>query len=369
MSKYLDVPFPTVKDPIDGHIHVHRWLDEDNNVDFTHGLEEYRRVCGLKYIALAPLPSGNSIPVPRDVSNNIICAFYKLLNENTFSYGGFIYPSYPVSADEMEGMSLTTQLDELMEIGFDGIKMLEGKPNLYVRIGNPLDGELFDEVLGKMEREGTYILMHALDPAFFWTDADPERIAKKWYYGDSSIYPTSEELYQQIDNVLERYPRLNLCLAHFFFCSGKPEKLEDMFAKYDNLSVDITPGGEMYIDFNKRLDYFRDFFTKYDDRICFGTDMDFPVHLEAGVWLCDREYRFVATDETISSFSDNMITGINIPNGSVQKIFSSNLLNKLGGKPKPINKAALKRYIEKYRHLIIDKKLEARIDELTQKYL
>ena len=97
--------------------------------------------------------------------------------------------------------------------------------------------------------------------------------------------------------------------------------------------------------------------------------MDFPVHLEAGVWLCDREYRFVATDETISSFSDNMITGINIPNGSVQKIFSSNLLNKLGGKPKPINKAALKRYIEKYRHLIIDKKLEARIDELTQKYL
>ena len=44
-----------------------------------------------------------------------------------------------------------------------------------------------------------------------------------------------------------------------------PEKLEALFEKYPNLTVDITPGGEMYISFNKRREYYREFFEKYAD--------------------------------------------------------------------------------------------------------
>lgn len=369
MGKYLDIPFPKVKNPFDGHIHIHRWKDENSGELYIHGLEEYRKVCGLKYIALASLPSGNPIPAPRDVSNNIMCAFYKLLNENTFAYGGFIYPSYPAKTEEMENMSLITQLDELNEIGFDGIKMLEGKPNLYERVGQPLDSDFFEEAFAKMEREGTYLLMHAIDPSCFWTDANEENVKKGWYYGDKTRFPHYTDLYNQVDNFLEKHPKLNLCLAHFFFCSENPEKIEDMFNKYENLCVDITPGGEMYIGFNKRYDYFKDFFTKYQDKIIFGTDMDFTPHLEAGIWLCDRVYRFLATDEVLSSFDDHMIKGIKLDTEAVQKITSDNLLNKLGRAPKPINKPALKRYIEKYKHLITDKALATYIDELSKQYL
>ena len=369
MGKYLDIPFPTVKNPFDGHIHMHRWYFKENDTYFTHGLEEYRRVCGLKYIALASLPSGNPIPAPRDVSNNIMCAFYKLLNENTFAYGGFIYPSYPAKAEEMENMSLLTQLDELNEIGFDGIKMLEGKPNLYERVGQPLDSDFFEAAFEKMEKNGTYILMHAIDPESFWASPTKENIEKGWCYGDSSKYPTSETLYNQIDNILAKHPKLNLCLAHFFFCSEKPERVAKMLDSYENLAIDITPGGEMYIGFNKNPEYFKEFFTKYQDRIIFGTDMDFSPFIEAGMWLCDRQYRFFATDETLDSFDDHRITGIKINDEAVQKIFSDNLLNKLNGKPKEINKEALKRYIEKYKHLIADKELASYIVELSKKYL
>lgn len=369
MGKYLDIPFPRVKNPFDGHIHIHRWRDEQTGESYIHGLEEYRRVCGLKYIALASLPSGNPIPVPRDVSNNIMCAFYKLANENTFAYGGFIYPSYPACEDDMTDMSLEVQLDELTEIGFDGIKMLEGKPNLYARVGRALDSEFFERAFAKLEREGTYVLMHALDPEFFWTTTDEELINKGWTYGDSTKHPTSEALYAQIDNILQRHPRLNLCLAHFFFCSEKPEKLESMLEKYENLSIDITPGGEMYIAFNERPEYFKEFFEKYQSRIIFGTDMDFTPHLEAGIWLCDRVYRFLATDEVISSFNDHQIKGLALSDTALQKILSDNLIGKLGSKPKQINKDALKRYIEKYRHLIEDKDLVKYIDELSSQYL
>ena len=369
MGKYLDKPFPTVENPFDGHIHMHRWYYKEDDIYFIHGLEEYRKVCGLKYIALASLPSGNPIPAPRDVSNNIMCAFYKLLNENTFAYGGFIYPSYPAKAEEMENMSLLTQLDELNEIGFDGIKMLEGKPNLYERVGQPLDSDFFEAAFEKMEKNGTYILMHAIDPESFWASPTKENIEKGWCYGDSSKYPTSETLYNQIDNILAKHPKLNLCLAHFFFCSEKPERVAKMLDSYENLAIDITPGGEMYIGFNKNPEYFKEFFTKYQDRIIFGTDMDFSPFIEAGIWLCDRQYRYFATDEVLDSFDDHKIKGISIDNEIVQKIFSDNLLNKLGGKPKEINKKALKRYIEKYEHLIEDKELASYIVELSKKYL
>ncbi|MBO5439842.1 MAG: amidohydrolase family protein [Clostridia bacterium] len=369
MAKYLEIPFPTVENPFDGHIHMHRWQYKENNETFIHGLEEYRRVCGLKYIALASLPSGNPIPAPRDVSNNIMCAFYKLLNENTFAYGGFIYPSYPANEAEMENMSLVTQLDELMEIGFDGIKMLEGKPNLYVRVGKKLDSSFFDGVLAKMEKQGTYILMHAIDPEEFWSNPTEENIKKGWCYGDKSKYPTSGELYNQIDNILAKHPNLNLCLAHFFFCSEKPEKLVKMLDTYKNLAIDITPGGEMYIGFDKNPEYFKDFFTKYQDRIIFGTDMDYSPRIEGGIWLCDRQYRYFATDETLDSFDDHKIKGIKMDNEVVQKIFSDNLIKKLGDKPKEINKEALKRYIEKYKHLIEDKELAKYIDQLAKEYL
>ncbi len=369
MGKYLDIPFPKVTNPFDGHIHIHRWRNEETGETYIHGLEEYRRVCGLKYIALASLPSGNPIPAPRDVSNNIMCAFYKLANKDTFAYGGFIYPSYPAKEDEMENMSLVTQLDELNEIGFDGIKMLEGKPNLYARVGRELDSDFFEEAFKKMERECTYLLMHAIDPKSFWENGTEETIAKGWFYGDSSKYPHYTDLYKQVDNILEKHPNLNLCLAHFFFLSENPEKLEEMYAKYKNLTVDITPGGEMYIGFNKRYDYFKSFFERYQDRIIFGTDMDYTPFLEAGVWLCDRVYRFLATDETLSSFDDHMIKGIKLSAEAVQKIVSDNLLNKLGRKPKEINKDALKRYIAKYKHLIEDKELAKYIEELAKEYL
>ncbi|MBO5379842.1 MAG: amidohydrolase family protein [Clostridia bacterium] len=367
MSDYIK-PFPNIENPIDGHIHMHRWYDEENEIDFSHGLEEYRCECGLKYIALAPLPSGNAIPVSRDVSNNIICAFYKLMNKDTFSYGGYIYPSYPAKKEEMAGMELSVQHRELMEIGFDGIKMLEGKPNLYTLVGSPLDGELFDGVFDEMEKAGTYVLMHARDPECFWTEPTEERIAKKWFYGNGE-YPTYNEMFDQIENVLKKHPKLNLCLAHFFFLGEYPEKLEALFEKYPNLTVDNTPGGEMYISFNKRPEYYRAFFEKYADRVIFGTDMDFPVHLEAGKWLCDRQYRYFATDETLMSFDDHKITGIKLPSECLQKIFSSNLLSKLGGAPKEINKAALARYIEKYKHLIRDEKLYALIEKLSKELL
>ena len=305
---------------IDGHLHIHGWDDTRTGEDFLHGIECYRDYMGLHAFNLCAMASGY-----RDPLNNIMCGFYKLLNENTYAHGSLTFPMYPVDPEALGDMDPLTQYKELMDIGFDGIKMLEGKPSVYKYTKLPLDSEVLDGFYSAAEKDGTHIIMHAADPEEFW---DPEKTseehkAKGWFYGDGN-HIEYDEIYRQIERMLKKHPKLTLTLAHFFFSSGKPEYLKELFANYENLGIDITPGGEMYIDFNERYDYFKDFFDKYAERIMFGTDGDFPPHLGAMEWLCDREYKYIATDCETDAWSKKHFKGINLHKDIVELILCKN---------------------------------------------
>lgn len=348
---------------IDGHLHIHNFEDE-NGVCFIDGFERYRNKFGFRSLNIACLLSGY-----RDVSNNILCALYKVAHENTYVHAGLIYNANP---RDCEGMSPLTQYNELMEIGFDGIKMLEGKPSCYKAIGSiPLDDPFYDEFYSACERDGTHILSHVADPEEFWDESkvSEEDKAKGWCYAGEG-YPSKEELTRQVEHLLEKHPKLNLTLAHFFFLSETPERLEGLFKKYENLATDITPGGEMFVSFNDNYEYFKDFFTKYSDRILFGTDGDsLPMWAKAMDWLADRLYKYVATDLETDAWSPRPLKGINLPYQDAKNIMCDNFLRRVSPAPKKINKAALKAYIEKYKHLIRDPEILAKVEKMAKELL
>ena len=347
---------------VDGHLHMHNFESKDG-VLFIDGFERYRNKYGFKGLNIASLPSGM-----RDVSNNIMCAFYKLAHEGTFAHAGLIYNKNP---RDCEGMDPLTQYNELMEIGFDGIKMLEGKPNLYKIINIPLCDDFYYDFFKACERDNTHILMHAVDPEEFWEEdkVDEETKQKGWFYGDGT-HVSREEIYSQVDALLEKHPRLTLTLAHFFFCSKRPEKLVEMFEKHENLAVDITPGGEMFVSFNEDYEYFRAFFERYSKRILFGTDGDsLPEWARAMDWLAERLYKYIATDEATDSWSDHPLKGLNLPFENAQCIMGDNFLRRVGKEPRKINKEALKAYIEKYKHLILDPKMLDNIEKMAKELL
>lgn len=336
------------REVIDGHLHVRTWVDKETGESFLHGVEEYREKLGFRALNLAALPSAY-----RDVTNNIMCAFYKIVNPHTYAHGGLTYPAYPVDPAHVGDMDPLTQYHELMEIGFDGIKMLEGKPSVYKWVQLPLCDSFYDPFFDQAEKDKTHILAHINDPADFW---DPDKTseehkAKGWYYGGGD-HIHYDEMYAQIDTLLESHPRLHLTLAHFYFRSESPEVLEEMFRRYPNLGVDLTPGGEMYLGFRKRPEYFRDFFIRYADRIQFGTDGECPAYMKAMEWLADRVFRFVATDDEVEAWGEGTTKGLGLPGDAADKILAGNFLRHVGERPREINKAALKAYIEKYKHLV-----------------
>lgn len=349
-------------DVIDGHLHIHNFESEDG-VCFIDGFEWYRSKFGLRGLNIASLPSGT-----RDVSNNIICALYKVAHENTYAHAGLIYNE---NSRECEGMDPLTQYNELMEIGFDGIKMLEGKPSCYKIVGIPLDDPFYDEFYSACERDGTHILSHVADPEEFWdgSKASDEEKAKGWCYAGEG-YPTKEELTRQVEHLLEKHPKLVLTLAHFFFLSKNPERLRALFEKYENLAVDITPGGEMFIQFNDSYEYFKDFFKKYSSRILLGTDGDsLPTCKKAMEWLIDRLYKYIATDEETDAWSPRPLKGLKLSRQDAKNILCDNFTRRVSQAPKKINKIALKAYIEKYKHLIRDKQLLAKIEKMASELL
>ena len=156
--------------------------------------------------------------------------------------------------------------------------------------------------------------------------------------------------------------------AHFFFCSKEPEILEELFAKYPNFCVDLTPGGEMYVEFEKNYDFYKNFFHKYSDRLIFGTDRSFKCDEKYADWLFNVVTTFIGTNKPVTSFDNKELMGLDLPQEKADNILYANFERRVGTAPKQINKEKFKAYIEKYSFALSDEDKE-NIKILSEKYL
>ncbi len=343
---------------IDAHYHIlDGWFNWDGQT-FTESTEEYLRNSGLKTLNVCAVPFLEEYKT--DVSNNIIIALCKLQMPELYIHGGLVYENAPVPETLPTELSPETQYRELMEIGFDGIKMIETKPCELRRLGRPIDAPVFDNWFSEIEKNGTHMVWHVADPAYFWKRecVSQEIIDCGWFYGDGT-YPTQERIYEQVENVLQRHPKLNVTFAHFYFLGDDPARLERLFETYSNVNVDITPGCEMYVSFSKDTEFWRSFFTRFADRIEFGTD---TADESAGsASLPDIVYRFL-TEDTVQDIWNVQCRGLALNEDVARRILHDNFTRRVGKQPKTIDRAALKRYIEKYRYMIKDHDILERID-------
>ena len=147
-----------------------------------------------------------------------------------------------------------------------------------------------------------------------------------------------------------------------------PHEAEELFSKYPNLCLDLTPGGEMYVEFEKNYDYYKDFFNKYANRLIWGTDRSYGCDEKYAKWLFDMTTTFIGTDKDAKSFDNKILKGLGLPKEKVDKIFYANFESRAGKAPKPMNKEKFKAYIDKYYFALKDED-KARIEPLIKKYL
>ncbi len=276
--------------------------------------------------------------------------------ERVFVFGGLNVAAYFMAPDQV-GELFAENIDLLLAAGCDGIKMIEGKPQMRKMLPIPdFDSQAFAPYWEKAARTQIPILFHVNDPEEFW---DAERTPawayeRGWFYGDGSFID-NEAQYSQIYHVLERNPNLKVILAHFFFMSAQQPRLAELLDRYPNIYVDLTPGIEMYANFSANIDQTRDFFIQFQDRILFGTDIGAKALLvspEEGIDFAESQARvylirnFLETEgefqlDTESGFlfgkEDTQFRGLGLPPSVLEKIYYQNFEKAVGSKPRPLN--------------------------------
>lgn len=321
---------------IDNHIHV--W-----QAKYAENLDALREGIGADKMCIA------SVLNARAVNDNPALYAAKAAFPDRF----FVFPALDHASHFSSGAistpSLVEQVDGMIEMGADGLKLIESKPTHRRMVDIPVDGDHYESMFARLEETGFPILWHVADPEEFWDPDTTPGWAKDQGWGyDETVIP-KEQLYSEVANVLERHPRLRVIFAHFYFLSADLARAGALFDRYEDVHFDLAPGIEMLYNLSKDPDVAREFFVKHSDRIIFGTDIEGDseigeAKIRAGIvtrWLeTDDEFRIPdGADYVLGPPEDGVMRGISLPKAALANIYSGNFERLVGQQPKALDRA------------------------------
>jgi predicted TIM-barrel fold metal-dependent hydrolase len=335
---FADVPI------VDGHVH---FSDPERMED----LLELMDIVPMMRANLVSTPNSRPVAASGVNHNPALIAFKARHPGRVYLSGGLDYVQ--AFADRSRAAErLGAQVRTLKRIGFDGLKLIEGKPTARRRFLLPLDAPEYEGMWAALEASGLPVVWHVADPEEFW---DPERCPpfareRGWCYADDG-YPSKESLYAEVDHVLARHPRLRIIFAHFYFLSADLERAERFLDAHPTVCFDLTPGSEMYDNFTRNYDAARAFFLRYQDRLVYGTDIS-----SRGLARDKRGSLALAWLVRASLERDDLFTvpgregfmpadleghrGLALPREVLAKIYHANLERLYGPLPAPLNREA-----------------------------
>lgn len=268
-------------------------------------------------------------------------------------WGGFIDPEKRVLET-----GLVEQAQRMKSLGFDGLKLLTGKPNVLKALGQEqgleLDGPELRPLLEWLEETGFPVLWHVSDPEEFWCEATLPLWARGqgWAYGPT--HPAKAQIHRSLRNVLRRHPKLNLILPHFCFLAGRLDEAAEVLDGHPNVFFDLAPGVEWLHQLTANREAGREFFVHYADRIIYGTDMGMKknaTHRDRARMIqrfLETEDRFpVPHDIFMHPDERGDLQGLGLPESVLEPIYAANFHRAIGSsQPLPLDVPGVCTYLE-----------------------
>lgn len=318
---------------IDAHFHFDSELTPDESVRYYRSF--MKKYAIDKAIVLSYCQEGE---VDLPTSNFKTAWLKKAMSPDIFGYMALLHDfEKPLSKEDY-----LKQLEDGIEMGFDGWKSIDGKPNSRKRLGMSLADSRFDLAYEKAEKLGFPIVYHVGDPEYYWHDP-----TAYWFY-DSS-YPTSKQLYGEIDELLLEFPLLRITFAHFYFLSEHIDRAAAFLDAHPNVNFDITPGREMFHGFNEAPDAWRDFFKTYKNRIIWGSDVTNSLKNDGYSNDVYKLLTKVLPEGEPFYAIDATFTPLGLDADIIEHIRYKNQLAITGDTPKEVNGKAVLRCIEEFR--------------------
>ena len=206
---------------------------------------------------------------------------------------------------------------------------IRAKSGAYLLPDEPALAPVFEFI----QKAGKTLIAHLAEPDGAWLPLDEHNPEIGYYskhpewhmYGRVGM-PSKEAILQARDRVLERHPKLRVVGCHL----GSDEEHWSHLAKrldtYPNFAVDMAARVRYFVRGDH--DEARQFLTKYQDRVLYGTDFTLPSEGDA---QADRrlqqthewDWKFFSTQDELI-FQNRSVRGLGLPEVVVRKIFREN---------------------------------------------
>ena len=250
---------------IDAHIHM---VDDFSDVQaMFERMRTAYRAAGFRAVCFVNDTSAGRLFLHK----NLLSILYKLLypHDEVYLFAGL---DYHVPGKTLEADGFGAQARALLDIGFDGFKMYEGKPSARKRIGSrSLLDPAYEAFYETLAARGAPAAIHMGDPPYFWNAGmcDADVFENDWYFGDTT-YASYDMIEREIREVLQRYPKMKVIIPQMAYCTGDFDRLSEMLERYPNLTFDLGPTGEFYAACQEQREEAKAFFRTYAERVVFA---------------------------------------------------------------------------------------------------
>lgn len=241
---------------LDFHVHIYADCSVEEVAENFKAMMARHNLCGVGLMALHHNSKG----------------FHPTCNEDALKLRSLLPEAYAFASIHMD-QDYVEQAKRYMDQGFDGIKLLNGKPSEYRFFGSGYETPEFDRLFAYCEKEQIPMVIHNNDPRLYWQQSPKtEHLREKgWFYGDGDL-PTQEQFFVMLEDVFRRHPHLRAAVAHMGFYYDNIPRAVALLESCPNLYFDMTPAVEVYVELSQQREKAEQFVRAYHDRLIFGTD-------------------------------------------------------------------------------------------------
>jgi len=323
--KYLDLPIS------DSHIHIFWAMPLEKRLELLDRIMEKHNYDTATILTL-PLNSARKVK-SRDYLENLRTFYIKSKRpDKIYAYSGFSH-YYDNSKNTPE--FYLKQAEFYMAAGFDGVKMIEGRPNQRYVLGHGYDDSRYYLMYEYAEKNGIPLVIHTSAWEDLWNEGG--------YFASQPMHYF--DYYKEVDSWMSKFPKLKVTFAHMNFVTGHIDMAAELLDKYENAYYDLTPNQFMFLDFQKKPDEWKEFFIKYQDRIIYGTDIGSNPYDFDGKEADDLVYMVRGFFEETKPYSvlGYDFNPIQLDESILRKFYKDNMMNFYGGKaPKPVVPSVMK---------------------------
>lgn len=186
-------------------------------------------------------------------------------------YTGFDQPGF--------GPRALAELERCHKLGATGVGELSDKGRglgaTSNKLGMHIDDPRMDAILAKCADLKMPVNIHVGEDRWMYEPMDASNDglmnAWKWRITNAPGVLSHDEVVNSLDRAVRKHPRTTFIACHLANCCSDLDRLGMMLDRSPNLFVDI---GARYAELSSTPRAVARFFTRYQDRILYGTDVD-----------------------------------------------------------------------------------------------